>query len=217
MFTELTALLADPTLPEVVLKLDSALKAERVMRAKFYEDITPDMKAEFSNGEVIMHASVAWRHTEARMRASNLLYNFVARHGLGAVHNGQTLCAFPRNDYEPDVVFFGRKKAKEIKPDTMKFPPPDFACEVLSSSTEKRDRGVKHRDFEAHGVTEYWIIDPKAKTLEQYILGRSKRYELRLKSGTGEVESVAIKGLRLPIRALFDTQAQRQALLELLA
>ena len=93
----------------------------------------------------------------------------------------KALCTFPRNDYEPDVVFFGPAKAALIEPATMKFPIPDFICEVLSPSTELYDRGVKFRDFEAHAVSEYWLIDPERETVEQY-LPRDGSYELALKS-----------------------------------
>lgn len=216
MIADLSSLMDDPTLPDVVSSLTLRLKTERELRVKFYEEITPDMKAEFINGEVIMHSPATALHTEVRKRLTMLIHVHADTHGLGLVLDEKTLCTFPRNDYEPDVVFFGRKKAATIKPDTTQFPPPDFVCEVLSSSTEKRDRGVKFRDYEAHGVSEYWIVDPKAKTLEQYVLSRSKRFELRLKSGTGEVASTAIKGLKLPIRALFDAKVHRAALRELL-
>lgn len=213
---ELMSLLADPTLPEVVGKLHERLKAEQELRHKFYEEITPDMKAEFINGEVIMHSPATARHTQARMRVTNLLHNYVETHELGLVFDEKTLCTFPRNDYEPDVVYFGQKKAALIEPETLQFPPPDFVCEVLSPSTEARDRGVKFRDFEAHGVAEYWIVDPRTKTLEQYVLNRGRKYELRLKSKSGEVKSVAIKGLKLPVAAIFDAKTARTALRELL-
>jgi hypothetical protein len=52
---------------------------------------------------------------------------------------------------------------------------------------------------------------------KEYVLTRAKRFELRLKSGSGEVVSTAIKGLTLPIRAFFDAKAHRTALRSLLA
>ena len=114
------------------------------------------------------------------------------------------------------IVFFGPAKAAKIKPDTLKFPPPDFVCEVLSSSTEKVDRGIKFKDYEAHGVREYWIIDPEAEIIEQYVLKRDKTYELRLKSGSGEIKSTVVKGFSIPIRAVFDRAQNLQILRVLL-
>ncbi|HYR59631.1 MAG TPA: Uma2 family endonuclease, partial [Chthoniobacteraceae bacterium] len=127
-----------------------------------------------------------------------------------------SLCVFPRNDYEPDVVFFGPEKTARLRRNTLRFPVPDFIVEVLSDSTEKRDRGVKFDDYEAHGVREYWLVNPSRRELEQYVLEKG-RYVLRMKSRTGEVASVAIKGFRAPLAAFFDAKANLAALRKLVA
>ena len=137
-------------------------------------------------------------------------------HGLGKVRGNGSLCVFPRNDYEPDVVFFGREKAAKIRRKTLKFPVPDFVCEVLSDSTAKRDRGVKFADYEAHGVREYWIVNPDRREVEQFVLEKG-RYVLRMKSRTGEVASAAIKGFRAPLAAFFERKANLAALRKMLA
>ena len=174
------------------------------------------MKAEFINGKIIMHSPATCEHTEIRQLIANLLVNHVSVHELGVLHTEKTLCVFPRNDYEPDIVFFGPEKAAKLRPKTLKFPGPDFVCEVLSDSTTKRDRGVKFQDYEAHGVREYWIVNPDRRELEQYVLERG-RYVLRMKSRTGEVTSAAIKGFRAPLAAFFNTKANLAALRHLLA
>ena len=38
--------------------------------------------------------------------------------------------------------------------------PPDFALEIASVSTARRDEGEKRRDYESFGVSEYWRFDP---------------------------------------------------------
>ena len=206
----------DPCLPEIVAKLQSVLASEREKRALFYDEIAEDEKGEFINGEVIMHSPARAKHTEVRQRLQQLLVPYCQVHQLGKVHTEKSLCVFPRNDYEPDVVFFGLEKSALIGPDTRKFPIPDFACEVLSDSTEHRDRGVKFEDFAVHGVGEYWIVDAERELLEQY-LPREGRYELALKSGSGEVASTVVTGFRIPIRALFDDAENLRVLRTLLA
>ena len=47
---------------------------------------------------------------------------------------------------------------------------PDLVVEVLSPSTASHDRGAKKDVYEKHGVKEYWIADPKSKSVEVYHL-----------------------------------------------
>jgi Uma2 family endonuclease len=98
----------------------------------------------------------------------------------------------------------------------MQFPAPDFVVKILSPSTEERDRGVKYQDYAAHGVAEYWLIDPEAGTLEQYAL-QGDHYDLQTKARTGIVSSVAVPACEIPIRAIFDPAEHMAALQQILA
>lgn len=75
---------------------------------------------------------------------------------------------------------------------------------------------MKFRDYEAHGVGEYWIIDPDTEVLEQYV-AIDGIYELRLNSGEGTVTSTAVPGFQIPSRALFDEAENMRVLRTLLA
>ena len=127
---------------------------------------------------------------------------------LGEVFTEKALICLTRNDYEPDVCFFGNAKASAFNGETMQFPAPDFIVEVLSDSTAHRDRGVKMDDYANHSVQEYWIIDCDEQTIEQYLLKASEqKYYLALKLNSGEISSTAIAGFRMPVAALFDKPA----------
>lgn len=54
---------------------------------------------------------------------------------------------------------------------------PDLVVEILSPSTGKKDRSVKLKTYEKAGVKEYWIVSPKAKSVEVYKL-QDGHYEL---------------------------------------
>jgi Uma2 family endonuclease len=71
---------------------------------------------------------------------------------------------------EPDICFFRKDVSDKFTENQTLFPAPDFIVEILSDSTEHRDRGVKFKDYQAHKIEEYWIIDPENQTLEQYHL-----------------------------------------------
>ncbi len=128
----------------------------------------------------------------------------------------EILISLTRNDYEPDICFFNAATAASFQPDQMRFPAPDFVVEVLSPSTAANDRGVKFDDYAAHGVTEYWIIDPDTETVEQYRLAGDV-YELAIKAQTGELRSFAVPGFVIPVRAIFDDEMNQATLRQLLA
>ena len=204
-----------PCLHEAVVALQEQLKAEEHRRQAFYRDMTPEQKVEFIDGKVVMHSPAPKEHLVVTSNISRLLSVFVDVSGTGLVLTEKCLCVFPRNDYEPDIVFFGNEKAAQLDNKTLKFPVPDLAVEVLSASTEKNDRGVKFEDFAAHGVGEYWIVDADAGVVEQYVLD-GESFTLRLKSDSGLLRSEAISGFTVAISAFFDADENLAALRELI-
>ena len=90
----------------------------------------------------------------------------------------------------------------------MKFPTPDFVVEIVSPSTEKADRNTKFEDYAAHGVQEYWIVDPSEadEFVEQYVLDDNHEYQLIFKSDNGSIRSRFIEGFEIPVEAIFDEE-----------
>lgn len=198
-------------------ELEELWRAETHARQEFYEEIEDGVKMEFINGETIMHSPDRIEHVITRKCLVNLLNNYVLTHALGLVADEKLLVCLTRNDYMPDVVFYGREKAAKIVPGQMQFPAPDFVAEVLSPSTRRRDRGVKFEDYAAHGVAEYWLLDPATQTVEIFHLTPLGEYALATKvRGESEARSSAIRGFRVQARALFDEAANLAALKKLL-
>lgn len=214
--TTVATLLHSPCLPEIAAALQARVQAEAALRQRFYQELRADQKAEFIEGQVVLHSPARRKHLLVRKHLEKLLDTFVTSRKLGEVHGEKCLCVFPRNDYEPDVVFFGLQRMADWTGETLLFPVPDFVAEVLSESTAERDRGVKFADYEAHGVAEYWLIDPEAECVEQY-LRQDERFCLALKSGSGEITSPTVAGFSISIRALFDPAENLAALRRLVA
>lgn len=207
----LERLYTSPHFPAYVEEMSARLEQEARKRREFYSMITEDDKVEFINGEVVYQSPVKLRHATASENLFSLLKVHVSINQLGRVGHEKLMISLSRNDYEPDIVFFGRAKADAFTPDQMHFPAPDLVVEVLSPSTEERDRGIKFEDYAAHGVGEYWLIDADAETIEQYRLS-DETYELVMKSRSGEIESAAVAGFTIPVRAIFDDAAHQSAL-----
>ena len=202
---------ASPLLPEIIQEAQAELAREHALRVKFYNDITPEHKWEFINGEVIMHSPALNRHLLATRRLFSIMLTHCLAHKCGEVHVEKAMTSFPRNDYEPDISFFGLAKASLITPDTLRFPVPDLIVEVLSPSTEARDRGIKFADYAAHGVREYGIVDTVAETVELYRLDGTS-YTPVVPQNEGMLRSDAIPAFEVPVRAIFDDQANLAAL-----
>ena len=213
----LEPLVSSPRLNLYLKQLQDIVNEENMKRQRFYEDIREDQKAEFINGEVILHSPVKIEHNNASVLLCTLLKTYISLHRLGFVGHEKILTCFSRNDYEPDVCFFSRAKSDLFTKGQMKFPPPDFIAEVISPSTENTDRTDKFTDYAAHGVGEYWIIDPAGETIEKYVLKSGGHYELSLKVRTGEINSDVIPGFKIPVRAVFDEDENLAALRKILS
>lgn len=206
--TDIIDVLLDmPEAFQILEKAQNLLRDEQNKREKFYNEITDDIKAEFINGEIIVHSPVKSSHAQASENLFRILSIYALKHQLGRVTHEKVMARFTRNDYEPDVMFFSKEKADTIQPNQSLFPIPDFVIEVLSESTAERDRGIKFRDFEAHKVPEYWIIDVEKKIIEQYVI-KNGQYELIKKTDEGFIHCSVLKGLDVPVEAIFNEQQQ---------
>ena len=117
-------LLNSPKLALHVRTFNRVLEEERQKREHFYNEVTEYEKAEFINGEIIVHSPAKKRHTEAGKHLLHLLDLYVQIMDLGFVGFEKTLVTLTRNDYEPDLCFFRKEKAQAFTSDQMKYPAP---------------------------------------------------------------------------------------------
>ncbi len=71
----------------------------------------------------------------------------------------------------PDIAGWRRERMPSV-PEGHRFTVvPDWVCEVLSPSTESKDREIKLPIYARFGVAFAWLLDPRKRTLETYALG----------------------------------------------
>ncbi|MEQ1747613.1 MAG: Uma2 family endonuclease [Saprospiraceae bacterium] len=211
-------LFARPDLPDLFQQIKAHLEDEARRRTEFRQWLDESKKAEFINGEIVLHSPVKRRHLRSSENLSTLLGVYTRLKKLGIVMIEKALIGLTRNDYEPGIVFFFRERAEAFDDEQMVFPAPDFVVEILSKSTAKIDRGIKLADYAAHGVREYWIVDPVRQTLEQYLRSGNDTFFLpasKLLVGH-TVTSKAVPGFEIPVEALFDDATCAEALQVLL-
>ena len=129
-------------------------------------------REEIIGGEVVMMASPSSNHNRV---AGNIHTIFdVYLNGRPCEPFGDNEALYleeDREEYQPDMmVVCDPEKVR----DRGVFGAPDLVVEVLSPSTARYDRGHKRDVYEAHGVREYWIVDPMSRNVEQYVLEDGK-------------------------------------------
>ena len=209
-------IISSPKLPIYFKQLKTVVNEEHKKRKYFYEIITEFQKAEFINEDIIMHSPARIEHLTTSSLLHRLLSFFVDNKNLGFVAVEKALICLSRNDYEPDICYFSNEKANKFKSGQMKFPAPDFIIEILSESTEKNDRGIKFIDYAAHGVQEYWIVQPEKQFVEQYVLKDNSFVLLKKLKVGSNIESTVIKGFKIPAKAIYDSKVNLKTIKEML-
>jgi len=206
--TAIESILQSPQANRIAIQLTSVLANEAARRATFLDEVDESTKSEWINGEPIVHSPVKLRH----LTCSGRVFTIVRAIGMsrlnGLVASEKAMVHLTRNDYEPDVCYWRAEVARTFQPDQMLFPAPDLVVEVLSESTQAVDRGVKFEDYAAHGVREYWIIDPgltpNSQSVEQYLLTDANVFELKIKSSNGSFVSPVLGGAPIDIAAILN-------------
>lgn len=64
---------------------------------------------------------------------------------------------------------------------------------------------MKFIDYAAHGVREYWLVDPETRSIEQYELDPDGRYRLLRKLDAGSLTSIVLSDFPIDVAAVFNT------------
>ena len=104
----------------------------------------------------------------------------------------------------PDLAGWQRERMPAL-PETAYFTlAPDWVCEVLSKSTEERDRGEKMPIYAREGVQHAWLVDPLAKRLEVFTLGADGKWgEPVIHRDADVVRAAPFEAIELELSALW--------------
>jgi Uma2 family endonuclease len=150
---------------------------------------------ELSEGQLIMMSPATETHQRVLDNLYAIMRSFVRANNLGTLRFApMPVRLWPGKIREPDILFVSRQHADRIG--ERYYGPPDLVVEVLSPSTQHTDRVEKLYEYAAAGVSEYWIADPEAETIEIYTLQTEETYVLHAKANKGEsVASRLLDGL----------------------
>jgi Uma2 family endonuclease len=160
-----------------------------------------NLPTELWDGELIMSPAHSFLHQEIVDRFHDSLKAWVRQSRLGkTVAAPIDMVLTTRRATQPDVLFISNARLGIIKERIMGAA--DLVAEVISSGSRRRDRIDKRDLYEQHGVWEYWIIDPEAKTVEVLHLEKGT-YDLVGRWHPGEsAHSRLLKGFEVPVSPL---------------
>ena len=162
------------------------------------------LRYELYDGEVVVVPAPINRHQRVVMHVAYLLLDYERATGGLAFSAPNDIVFSEYNVLQPDVLFFRHERRHLVDMMAHTRVPPDLAVEVLSPSTEARDRGRKMEIFSRFGVAEYWIIDPIANTLELYVHdGHALVLAAEYREGH-EITSPTLPGLRFAAARVFE-------------
>jgi Uma2 family endonuclease len=168
-----------------------------------WPDTPTSVRYELYDGEVILVATPFPRHQRVAMHVGGALTDYERQTGGLAFVSPIDIVFSEYDVVEPDVTFFREQRRHLIDMMAATQAVPDLVVEVLSRSTEARDRGRKMELLRKYGVPEYWIVDPVNNTLEIYAL-RGVAYELTgIYDERHDVTSPTLPGLSFSAARIF--------------
>lgn len=117
---------------------------------------------DIDRGEVIVYRPAKLIHQGLIKYLADLLSLFVRIFNLGEVVIApfEVKLSPDGSAREPDIFFVARANLDRLTNDRLQGSP-DLAIEIVSKSSVKIDRDDKFKEYQAAGVHEYWIIDPR--------------------------------------------------------
>jgi Uma2 family endonuclease len=159
---------------------------------------------EIIDGELFVTPSPRILHQIVVSQLTSELLTYTKREGLGRALVAPVDVILSEFDVvEPDIVYISKQRASVMTEKNLQGAP-DLAIEVLSESTEKRDRTFKLKLYGKFGVDEYWIIDPYGPSAEIYRRGEEGLTLVAKLSATDALTSPMFPGLSLPLSRLTE-------------
>jgi Uma2 family endonuclease len=156
---------------------------------------------ELSNGKLEFPPMPTEFHQLIAARLFAALFAFVTQHKLGQVRFAPLPVKLWQGKVrEPDIIFMSNAHADRIQ---KYWGVPDLAIEIVSENDERRDRIIKKEEYAQAGISEYWIVDPEAKTVEVYRLEGSAYQTFAALTEKDKITSPTFADFEMPLAELF--------------
>jgi Uma2 family endonuclease len=171
-----------------------------------YDALEEGAPYELIGGKLVMTPSPTPEHQYLLTNLLLRLGNFVQQHRLGLLLPAPIDVRLTKKDvFQPDLIFIRRDRLSQVTKKSLNVVP-DLVVEVLSPSTAYKDFTRKSEMYCAHGVEEYWIIDPGAQTIEVRIK-RGDLYQIEAFLHTSDtLQSAMFPGFAMKVEDIFVSE-----------
>ena len=123
-----------------------------------------DGRVELVNGEIVKKAIPVWGHGQSQGRLRSQIDTYDRNKGKDGPGGWWILtephtCYDDQNTFVHDLAGWRRERVPKLPKNEIMSIRPDWVCEILSKSTENRDRTDKMEILALHGVPHYWLVD----------------------------------------------------------
>lgn len=160
---------------------------------------------EVIDGDLHVSTSPSYLHQYCLLELACELRLYLRSNPIGEVLPGIGIVFDDLNAVIPDLVYYSNERKATITGDRLTGAP-ELVVEVLSpgAKNEARDRSVKRQLYSENGVSEYWILDPEARTIEIHRASRTGGFRGKFVLHTGDLlTSALLPGFRCEVKSLF--------------
>lgn len=161
---------------------------------------------EIIEGVLYISNAPSYDHQFAVLEIAVTLRQFVKTNNLGVVLTApfEVHLSPTTRPVQPDVLFI-QAAAQPQRGDKFFEGIPDLIVEVISPSSTRTDRRIKFDVYERAGVAEYWLVNPKTRSIEVHTLSGGEYALLEEFVEDEVVQSEVLAGLELVTSSIFNT------------
>jgi Uma2 family endonuclease len=204
-----------PTIVEEPLFKYPALNLDFSKRYTYADYLTwmDDVRRELIDGFIYLMSAPVRLHAQISKKINRTIDMFIIKNkGTCQIYYAPFDVRFPKEGHiedervytvvQPDICVICDPSKLE---DRGCIGTPDLIVEILSPSTAKTDWTKKFNLYEKEGVREYWIVDPKEKVINVFLLQPDGKYDDGTVYFCHEKARVHIfDGLEIDLKELFE-------------
>jgi len=177
-------------------------EGRRITREEYLDLPDDGYKYDMIQGVLHMSPSPFFEHCYAVSQFIYLLTGYLKKKPVGfAVSEIDILLPDGGDILRPDISFLF-KEHKDIIIGHI-HGVPDLICEVLSQKTATRDFGEKAERYLKNGVKEYYILDPRDKSMQIW-LNRKTKWEKIICQKGDMLKSQILQGFHISAEEIFS-------------